>query len=89
MVYVNSLIFKVTRFSAKKDHYGNFQFQLEYEIERILPEQLEITLYETALEQHDKLRIQENESYIPTPILNNDSRSLASFKTGPKSDKLR
>ena len=74
---------------ARRNSYSNFPFQLHYEIEKTQPEQLEITLYETALEQHDKLRIQENESYIPTPILNNDSRSLASFKIGPKSDKLR
>ncbi|CAB5384280.1 unnamed protein product [Rhizophagus irregularis] len=44
-------------------------FMVEYDIEELQPNQLQITIYETALKEEDKLRIHENDSHIPCPIL--------------------
>jgi hypothetical protein len=40
-----------------------------YNITEFQPKQLQITIYETSLKQEDMLKSQENESYIPHPIL--------------------
>ncbi|PKC68807.1 hypothetical protein RhiirA1_456805 [Rhizophagus irregularis] len=50
------------------DRYGK-SFRLIHELETTQPNQLKITIYETSLEQSDVLQIQDNELYIPTPIL--------------------
>ncbi|CAB4410523.1 unnamed protein product [Rhizophagus irregularis] len=44
-------------------------FTIEYDIEELQPNQLQITIYETSLKEEDKFQIQENESFIPCPIL--------------------
>ncbi|CAB4389102.1 unnamed protein product [Rhizophagus irregularis] len=44
-------------------------FMVEYDIEELQPNQLQITIYETSLKEEDKLRIHENDFHIPCPIL--------------------
>ena len=52
------------------NHSNTYRFQ--YEIETTQPSQLQITIYETSLEQSDTLRLQEEEFHIPNPTLSSD-----------------
>ncbi|CAB4409762.1 unnamed protein product [Rhizophagus irregularis] len=56
---------------------------LTYELDTIQPAQLQITIYETMLEQEDCLKIQENEFHIPQPNL--PTRGY-SFKIDPENE---
>uniref|UniRef100_U9UMX1 Uncharacterized protein n=1 Tax=Rhizophagus irregularis (strain DAOM 181602 / DAOM 197198 / MUCL 43194) TaxID=747089 RepID=U9UMX1_RHIID len=51
----------------------NYDIKAIYNIEVLQPNKLQITIYEVSLKEDDKLRIQENESYIPYPTLRNQS----------------
>jgi hypothetical protein len=44
-------------------------YRFYHEIETTQPSQLQITIYETTLEQTDTLRLQEDEFHVPNPIL--------------------
>lgn len=44
-------------------------YNLTYELDTIQPAQLQITIYETMLEQEDCLKIQEDEFHTPQPNL--------------------
>ncbi|CAB4444019.1 unnamed protein product [Rhizophagus irregularis] len=60
-------------------------FMVEYDIEELQPNQLQITIYETSLKEEDKLRIQENESHISCPILlSNMDQYGISFRIDPQ-----
>ncbi|PKC68809.1 hypothetical protein RhiirA1_440393 [Rhizophagus irregularis] len=60
-------------------------FVVEYDIEELQPNQLQITIYETSLKEEDKLQIQENESHIPCPILlSNMNQYGISFRIDPQ-----
>ncbi|CAG8493935.1 13962_t:CDS:10 [Dentiscutata erythropus] len=48
-------------------YYTSFHFT--YEIETTQPDQLQITIYETSLEQSDAFEVQENELHVPRPRL--------------------
>ncbi|CAB4409767.1 unnamed protein product [Rhizophagus irregularis] len=51
-----------------KKAYSNL-YKFEHDIEEFQPKQLQITIYETSLKEENKFQIQENESFIPCPIL--------------------
>ena len=51
------------------DSLFNSGYRFHHEIETTQPNQLEITIYETLLEQTDTLQLQEDEFYIPNPTL--------------------
>ncbi|CAB4480240.1 unnamed protein product [Rhizophagus irregularis] len=58
--------------SIKKETYDKIYdniYRFEYDIEEFQPKQLQITIYETSLKEENKFQIQENESFIPCPIL--------------------
>ena len=61
---------------------------LEYELESIQPAQLQITIYETMLEQSDCLKIQEDEFHIPRPNLppRSDEKYGYSFTIDPDNE---
>ncbi|CAB4446571.1 unnamed protein product [Rhizophagus irregularis] len=46
-------------------------FTIEYDIEELLPDQVQLTIYETSLRVDDNHQIQQDETYIPSPILLN------------------
>ncbi len=50
----------------------NHRFQFHYEIETTQPNQLQITIYETSLEQSDAFQLQEDEFHIPNPTLSSN-----------------
>ncbi|CAJ0851085.1 9440_t:CDS:2, partial [Entrophospora sp. SA101] len=56
--------------------------KLTYEIESIQPDHLNITLYETRLEESENSNIQKNELYVPK--LHLDSNKHTSFKIDPE-----
>ncbi|CAJ0758485.1 10018_t:CDS:10 [Entrophospora sp. SA101] len=60
-----------------------------YEIESIQPDQLNITLYETRLEESENSNIQKYELHVPKLHLDNDKNSHASFKIDPERYELR
>ncbi|GES77129.1 hypothetical protein GLOIN_2v1781565 [Rhizophagus clarus] len=72
-------IMRLTVSSVKKSY--NY-FTIDYGIEELQPNQLQITIYETTLKEVDKFNIQENESYIPCPILLNQHG--ISFRIDPQ-----
>nr|CAG8522177.1 4868_t:CDS:10 [Entrophospora candida] len=61
--------------------------KLTYEIDSIQPDHLNITLYETHLEESENSNIQENELYVPK--LHLDSNKHTSFKIDPERYELR
>ncbi|CAJ0860021.1 15726_t:CDS:10, partial [Entrophospora sp. SA101] len=61
--------------------------KLTYEIESIQPDHLNITLYETHLEESENSNIQKNELYVPK--LHLDSNKHTSFKIDPERYELR
>jgi hypothetical protein len=60
-----------------------------YEIEKLQPDQLEITLYETGLDDSEKINLQMNELYIPKLHFENDKNSHFSFQIDPQTFELR
>ncbi|GES77132.1 hypothetical protein GLOIN_2v1781568 [Rhizophagus clarus] len=75
--------------SSVKKSYGSY-FMIEYDIEELQPNQLQITIYETSLKEEDKFQIQENESYIPCPILlSNMDQCGISFRIDPQDYDLK
>ena len=44
-------------------------FRLTYELETTQPNQLQITIYETSLDQSDTLQIRDDKFHIPNPTL--------------------
>ncbi|GBC07437.1 hypothetical protein RclHR1_07470002 [Rhizophagus clarus] len=57
-------------------------FRLIHELETTQPNQLKITIYDTSLSQSDVLQIQDNELYIPTPILSSHQYGIT-FQIDP------
>ncbi|CAJ0745699.1 13896_t:CDS:10, partial [Entrophospora sp. SA101] len=77
--------FKLLKIEARYTHSLTFT----YEIESIQPDQLNITLYETRLEESENSNIQKYELHVPKLHLDNDKNSHASFKIDPERYELR
>ncbi|CAG8727313.1 5341_t:CDS:10, partial [Gigaspora margarita] len=73
------------------ESYYHASFYFTYEIETTQPDQLQITIYETSLEQSDTFEITENELHIPKPRLITNSLGNAgiSFQINPDVYELR
>ncbi|CAB4374198.1 unnamed protein product [Rhizophagus irregularis] len=68
--------------SVKKQY---MYFTIEYDIEEPQPNQLQITFYETSLKEEEGLHVQENESYVPYPILRSNMNQYGiSFRIDPQ-----
>ena len=62
-------------------------YRFQHEIETTQPNQLQITIYETSLEQSDILQLQDDEFHIPNPTLlshYNRSQYGTSFHLDPQ-----
>ncbi|CAB5351459.1 unnamed protein product [Rhizophagus irregularis] len=63
-----SMRLNVRNISASESMFSN-GYRFHHEIETTQPDQLQITIYETSLEQADTLQLQEDELHVPNPTL--------------------
>ncbi|CAG8548283.1 10484_t:CDS:10 [Ambispora gerdemannii] len=61
--------FVVLDLEKKKENYRCASYKMLYKIETTRPARLRITLLQTQLSEQDTLELEENEFYIPQPIL--------------------
>ncbi|CAB4409781.1 unnamed protein product [Rhizophagus irregularis] len=62
------MLLNIRNISASESMFSN-GYRFHYEIETTQPNQLQITIYETSLEQADTLQLQEEEFHVPNPTL--------------------
>ncbi|CAG8499822.1 1587_t:CDS:10 [Acaulospora colombiana] len=63
---------------------------MTFEVETTQPDKLQITVYETSLDQSDIFRLQEDETYIPKPIFSSSGGNVGiSFHVDPERYDLR
>ncbi|CAG8614863.1 4874_t:CDS:10, partial [Gigaspora rosea] len=72
------------------ESYYHSSFLFTYEIETTQPDQLQITVFETSLEQSDTFEITENELHVPKPrlITNSFGHAGISFQINPDAFRL-
>ncbi|CAG8640440.1 7688_t:CDS:2, partial [Funneliformis mosseae] len=68
--------------------FTNIMITINYELDTVQPERLQITIYETVLEQEDCLKIQEDEFHIPNPELSTraNGKDSYSFTINPENE---
>ncbi|PKK55843.1 hypothetical protein RhiirC2_858853 [Rhizophagus irregularis] len=62
------MLLNIRNISASESMFSN-GYRFHHEIETTQPNQLQITIYETSLEQADTLQLQEEEFHVPNPTL--------------------
>lgn len=69
----------------KVTYYDPTKLTCIFEVEITQPDQLQITVYETSLEQFDSFELQENELHVPRPRLSTNAHGSSgiSFQINP------
>ncbi|CAG8491773.1 7035_t:CDS:10 [Funneliformis caledonium] len=81
-------LFKIKNISSNSYIlFRNFtNYTINYELDTVQPERLQITIYETVLEQEDCLKIQEDEFHIPNPKLSTRANGKYDLTTSIRID---